>query len=178
MVNEAEFAYSQGTISSSFVPGSIATSPAISGQLTNNTAYTDPYGRIPGISFLGTAIQGFNYGSTPYFERNLDRTLFDNFSVTLGKHTLRTGAALSWMVKTENASSGVANFLFDNFADFLLGNVATYTQNSRDTIPDLHYLNVEGFVQDDWKVTQPVDAQSWTALQLFPVARGCLEYPE
>jgi hypothetical protein len=168
MVNEAEFAYSQGTISSSFVPGSIATSAAISGQLTNNTAYTDPYGRIPGISFLGSSIQGFNYGSTPYFERNLDRTIFDNFSVTLGKHTLRTGAALSWMVKTENASSGVANFLFDNFADFLLGNVATYTQNSRDTIPDLHYLNVEGYVQDDWKVSSRLTVNLGLRYSYFP----------
>jgi len=83
MVNEAEFAYTQGTISSSFTAGSIANDPAIAKQLTNNTAYLDPYGRIPGISFTGGALQGFAYGSTPYFERNLDRTLFDNYSVTI-----------------------------------------------------------------------------------------------
>ena len=168
MVNEAEFAYTQGTISSSFTPGSIANSPSISQQLTNNTAYTDPYGRIPGISFVGQTIQGFNYGSTPYFERNLDRTLFDNFSVTLGQHTLRAGATVSQMLKTENASSGVANFLFDNFADFLLGDVATYTQNSRDTVPDLHYFNFEAFVQDDWKATNRLTLNLGLRYSYFP----------
>jgi len=153
MVNEAEFAYSQGTISSAFTPGSIATSSTIASQLTNNTEFTDPYGRIPQIFFQSYVPQGFYYGSTPYFERNLDRTLFDNFSATLGKHNFRTGATVSQMLKTENASSGFASFEFDNFADFLLGNALQYTQESRDTIPDLHYFNFEAYVQDDWKVT-------------------------
>ena len=168
IVNEAEFAYSQGTISSAFTPGSIATSTAVASQLTNNTVYKDPYGRIPGISFLGTTIQGFNYGSTPYFERNLDRTLFDNFSVTLGKHTVRVGATVSQMLKTENASSGVANFEFSNFQNFLLGNVLSYTQNSRDTIPDLHYVNFEAFAQDDWKLSDRLTVNLGVRYSYFP----------
>ncbi|MGA8528132.1 MAG: carboxypeptidase regulatory-like domain-containing protein, partial [Acidobacteriaceae bacterium] len=53
IVNEAEFAYSQGTISSAFTTGSIATSSSVASGLTNNTEYKDPYGRIPGISFVG-----------------------------------------------------------------------------------------------------------------------------
>jgi hypothetical protein len=168
MVNEAEFAYTQGTISSSFTPGSIANSPTIAKQLTNNTAYLDPYGRIPGISFTGGALQGFAYGSTPYSERNLDRTLFDNYSVTLGRHTLRAGATVSQMLKTENASSGVANFQFATFQDFLLGNVASYSQNSRDTIPDLHYWNFEVYAQDDWKVTNQLTINLGLRYSYFP----------
>jgi hypothetical protein len=170
MVNEVEFAYTQGTISSQFTPGAIANSSSASGGLTNNTAYTDPYGRIPGISFVGGdgTLQGFNLGSTPYFERNLDRTLFDNFSVTLGKHTLRTGATVSQMLKTENASSGAASFLFASFPDFLLGNVRTYSQSSRDTIPDLHYFNVEAYVQDDWKLTSRLTVNLGLRYSYFP----------
>jgi Carboxypeptidase regulatory-like domain len=169
MVNEAEFAYTQGTISSSFTPGSIATSPAVSGALTNNTAYKDPYGRIPAISFVNAGgIAGYGYGSTPYFERNLDRTLFDNFSVTLGRHTVRAGATVSQMLKTENASSGVASFLFNTFPDFLLGNVQTYTQASRDTVPDLHYFNFEAFVQDDWKLTNQLTINLGLRYSYFP----------
>jgi Carboxypeptidase regulatory-like domain/TonB-dependent Receptor Plug Domain len=168
MVNEAEFAYTQGTISSAFTAGSIANDPAIAKQLTNNTAYNDPYGRIPGISFVGSAIQGFAYGSTPYFERNLDRTLFDNYSVTLGRHTLRAGATVSQMLKTENASSGVANFLFADFPSFLLGNVQTYSQSSRDTIPDLHYWNFEAFAQDDWKLTNQLTINLGLRYSYFP----------
>ena len=130
-------------------------------QLTNNTAYVDPYGRIPGISFTGGALQGFAYGSTPYFERNLDRTLFDNYSVTLGRHTLRAGATVSQMLKTENASSGVANFLVYQLPEFPSGQCSQYSQNSRDTIPDLHYWNFEAYGQDDWKLTRSADSQSW-----------------
>jgi hypothetical protein len=170
MVNEVEFAYTQGTISSQYVPSAIANSSSISGGLTNNTAYTDPYGRIPGITFVGGdgTLQGFNLGSTPYFERNLDRTLFDNFSVTLGKHTLRTGVTVSQMLKTENASSGAASFLFASFPDFLLGNVRTYSQSSRDTIPDLHYFNVEAYVQDDWKLTSRLTVNLGLRYSYFP----------
>lgn len=169
MVNEAEFAYSQGTISSSFTAGSIATSSAISSQLTNNTAYTDPYGRIPQISFVNAGgITGYGYGSTPYFERNLDRTLFDNFSVTLGNNTLRAGATVSQMLKTENASSGAASFQFNTFGDFLLGNVLTYTQADRDTVPDLHYFNTEAYIQDDWKVTPRLTLNAGVRYSYFP----------
>ena len=175
MVNEAEFAYSQGTISSSFTPGSIANSPAVASGLTNNTAYTDPYGRIPGVSFVGGAITGFVYGSTPYFERNLDRTLYDNFTATLGNHTLRVGATVSQMLKTENASSGVANFEFANFQNFLLGNVYSYTQASRDVVPDLHYFNFEAYVQDDWRVTNRLTLNMGIRYSYFPSPADVLD---
>lgn len=171
MVNELEVAYSQGTISSSFMSGSIATSSTIANQLTNNTAYPDPYGRIPDIAFL-SPITGFGYGSTPYKERNLDKTIFDNFSLTLGNHSIRAGATLSGMVKTENASSGAAVFRFDNFADFLLGNVLQYTQASRDTIPDLHYVNFEAYAQDDWTVTPRLTLNLGVRYSYFPSPAG------
>jgi hypothetical protein len=169
MVNEAEYAYTQGSISSAFTAGSIANNPAIASQLTNNTVYTDPSGRIPGISFANAGgITAYGYGDTPYFERNLDNTFFDNFSVTEGRHTLRFGATFSQMLKTENASSGAANFEFNTFQDFLLGNVLQYTQQSRDTIPDLHYTNFETFAQDDWKVSNRLTLNFGVRYSFFP----------
>ncbi len=167
MVNEAEFAYTQGTINSSFEPSAIVNSPAVAKALTNNTAYDDPYGRIPNITFLdGT--EGLTAGSTPYFERNLDRTLFDNFSVTLGRHTVRVGATVSNMLKTENASSGIAGFRFANFQNFLLGNSYLYSQASKDTIPDLHYFNFEWYAQDDWQVSQQLTLNLGLRYSYFP----------
>jgi hypothetical protein len=175
MVNEAEFAYSQGTISSAFTPGSIATSSSVSSELTNNTEFKDPYGRIPQIYFAGYPIQGFYYGSTPYFERNLDRTLFDNLSVTLGHHNIRTGATVSQMLKTENASSGLASFEFNNFPSFLLGDALQYTQASRDTVPDLHYFNFEAYVQDDWKATSNLMLNLGMRWSFFPSPADVLD---
>lgn len=174
MVNEAEFAYSQGTISSSFEPGDIMNSPTVYNALTNNFAYKDPYGRIPNISFRDGTV-GLNSGSAPYFERNLDRTLYDNFSLTLGNQTLRVGATISNMLKTENAGSGAPNFSFDNFSSFLLGDVYQYTQSSKDTIPDLHYFNFEAYVQDDWRVSAKLTLNLGVRYSYFPSPSDVLD---
>ena len=113
-------------------------------------------------------LRGYGYGSTPYFERNLDNTFFDNFSLTAGRHTLRVGATISEMMKTENASSGAASFLFGTFQDFLLGNDVDYTQASRDTIPDLHYSNFEAYAQDDWKIAKRLTLNLGVRYSYFP----------
>jgi hypothetical protein len=168
MVNEAEYAYTQGTISSAFTPGSATLNPAVTSALTNNTLYTDPYGRIPQISFQTGGITGYGYGSTPYFERNLDNNFFDNLSLTAGRHTLRLGASVSAMIKTENGSSGAASFKFEDFPSFLLGNDLFYTQASRDTVPDLHYANYEAFAQDDWKVNSKLTVNFGVRYSYFP----------
>ncbi len=166
IVNEVEFAYSQGSISATL--SGVANSPAVSGALTNNTSYQDPYGRIPSISFTGGTITGLSQGSAPYTERNLDRTLFDNISVNKGKHTMRAGITVSQMLKTENASEGAASFNFNTWQDFLLGNTSVYQQASRDIIPDLHYFNLEAYAQDDWKVNQRLTLNLGLRWSYFP----------
>ncbi len=166
VVNEAEFAYSQGTIVSTL--SGAANSPAVLSSLTNNTAYADPYGRIPTITFTGATITGVSQGSSPYNERNLDRTLFDNLSLTKGKQSIRVGYTVSQMLKTENASGGVPSFNFNTWQDFLLGNVSTYQQQSRDIIPDLRYLNMEAYVQDDVKLNRRLTLNLGLRWSYFP----------
>jgi Carboxypeptidase regulatory-like domain/TonB-dependent Receptor Plug Domain len=152
VVNELEFAWAQGTIDASFVGGDFANSTAaVSALQPNTTKYTDPYGRMPGISITG--ITGFAPGSVPYKERNLDRTYFDNLALSFGKNTIRMGFQLQQMIKNENATGGDASFSFNSFGDFLLGNVNGYGQASRDTVPNLNYYNREVYVQDDWKLS-------------------------
>jgi hypothetical protein len=152
MVNELEFAYSQGTINS--VLSGPANSPSVLSSLTNNLASPDPYGRIPSVTILDGSVTGVSQGAAPYNERNLDRNIFDNFSVTLGNHTVRAGITAQQMLKTENAGAGNANFSFNTWGDFLLGNAVQYSQANRDTIPDLHFWNTEAYVQDDWKASR------------------------
>jgi hypothetical protein len=164
MVNEFEFAYSEGNILATL--NGPANDPALTGQFTGTLAYKDAYGRLPSVSIPGVTV--VSEGSAPYHEQNLDRNIFDNFSWTLGKHTLRFGATAQWMMKSENASNGAASFTFASYSDFLLGNVAAYAQANRDIIPDLRYTNLEAYVQDDWKATSRLSVNVGVRYSYFP----------
>lgn len=177
VVNEIEYVDSWGAINSTL--SGIANSPAFLGQLTNNTQFTDPNGRAPNVGFTGgtqavPALTGLGNGSAPYFERNIDKNIFDNLSVQHGNHTIRTGFTAMWMQKTENASSGFATFTFSPtngnpaFANFLLGQADSYNQPSKDTIPHLNYLNFEVYVQDDWKISPRLTLNAGVRWSYFP----------
>ena len=170
VVNEVEFVDSWGAINATL--SGIANSPAFNSQLTNNTAYQDPYGRAPSVGITG--LTGLGNGSAPYFERNIDKNIFDNLSIQHGNHTIRTGFTAMWMQKTENGDGGAASFNFSNtngnpaFANFLLGQADSYTQQSKDTVPHLRYLNFEVYVQDDWKITPRLTLNAGVRYSYFP----------
>ena len=177
VVNEIEYVDAWGAINSTL--SGIANSPAFLSQLTNNTAYKDPNGRAPNVGFTGgtqavPALTGLGNGSAPYFERNIDKNIFDNLSIQHGNHTIRAGFTAMWMQKTENASSGFATFTFSPtngnpaFANFLLGQADSYNQPSKDTIPHLNYTNFELYVQDDWKVTRRLTINAGVRWSYFP----------
>jgi hypothetical protein len=166
MVNEVEFAYSQGTIKGAL--SGAANSSTVLSALTNNLANPDPYGRIPSVNILDASVTGVSQGSAPYFERNLDRNIFDNFSVTLGNHTLRAGVTAQQMLKTEDAAEGDPSFNFNTWGDFLLGDATQYTQASRDVVPDLQFWNTEAFIQDDWKVNHKLTVNLGLRWTRFP----------
>ena len=173
IVNELEFAYAQGTINANFESGAFANNPKDVSALTNNWTYKDPYGRMPNVNI--TNITGFGTGSAPYAERNLDRTYYDNVSLSYGKHTLRMGFQIQQMIKTENATNGDASFSFGDgtatdvpFADFLLGKVYSYGQASRDTVPDLNFYNREAYIQDDWKLNHRLTFNLGVRWSSFP----------
>ena len=172
VVNEVEFVDAWGAINS-VLTGAIADSSAFTSTLTGQTTYQDPYGRAPNISF-GSGAAGLTNTSAPYFERNKDKNIFDNLSIQHGNHTIRTGLTAMWMTKTENGDSGAATFNFSDangnpeFANFLLGQADTYSQQSHDTVPYLHYVNFEAYVQDDWKVTPRLTLNIGVRYSYFP----------
>jgi hypothetical protein len=177
VVNEVEYVSAWGAINS-VLTNAIADSPAFTSTLTGMTAYSDPYGRAPNISF-GSGAAGLTNTSAPYFERNKDKNIFDNLSIQSGNHTIRTGLTAMWMTKTENGDAGAATFSFSDhtgktppgdpeFANFLLGYADTYTQQSKDTIPYLHYVNFEAYVQDDWKITPRLTLNLGVRYSYFP----------
>src|SRR6202050_2524341 len=115
VVNEVEFADSWGAINAAL--SGFENSPSFTSQLTGKTAYQDPYGRAPNVSITGYT--GLTNGNGPYFERNIDKNIFDNLSIQHGNHTVRLGLTAMWMTKTENATSGEATF---NFGSGVNGN--------------------------------------------------------
>lgn len=167
LLDEVAFNYSWGAINSN-PTGISANAAAFTGLNTSAYPYVDPYHRIPGIGFSGiSGITGVALPSAPYHERNIDKNVYDNLSWIDGNHSIRTGFTLHWMTKTENADNPVnGDFTFSDtgapgpggylpdFANFLLGKAALYNQANRDIVPDLHYLDAELYVQDNWKVTR------------------------
>lgn len=166
MVNEVEFAYSQGTISGAL--SGPANSSSVLSSMSNNYAYKDPYGRIPSVSILDGSVTVVSQGSAPYFERNLDRNIFDNFTYTAGRHTLRAGFTTQQMLKTEDASEGNPSFNFNTWGDFLLGDAAQYSQASRDVVPDLRFWNTEAYGEDNWKVSSNLSINLGLRWSRFP----------
>ncbi|MEJ2008556.1 MAG: carboxypeptidase regulatory-like domain-containing protein [Acidobacteriota bacterium] len=156
VVNEVAFNYSWGAINSN-VTGDI-TNPSFVGAITTgNFPYSDPYHRVPGLSISGYT--GVAIPVSPYKERNIDKEAYDNLSIVRGNHSIRTGVSFQWMRKSENAvnpTNGSFSFNTVNgdpaFANFLLGQAYSFSQASRDIIPDLHFLNFAAYVQDDWKI--------------------------
>jgi hypothetical protein len=178
LTNEVEYVYTWGGID--ITEAGIIESSSFTSQLTNNWSYPDTYGRGPNLGIEGTSLAA-GPGNAPYHERNIDQSIIDNASFVAGRHALRFGFSLQVMEKTENATSGDAGFSFSTIyaadgknvilpglAQFLLGQNAGYSQASKDTIPDLHYKNIEFYVQDDWKVTRRLTLNLGLRYSYFP----------
>jgi hypothetical protein len=156
VTNEVAFGDTWGAITSN-ITGAITNPAFLSAIDETHFPFTDPYHRVPGLSISG--VQGVGIPVSPYFERNIDKSIYDNVSITHGSHTIRTGMNFQAMRKTENAVNGTnGSFSFASeygnpaFANFLLGYGSGFSQASRDIIPDLHFPNIEAYVQDDWKI--------------------------
>ncbi len=174
VVNEVAYNYSWGAINST-VTG-LVQNPSFNSALTNAWPYQSPYGIVPTISF-GNGYAGVAAPNSPYFERNIDKNLYDNLSWVVGNHSLRAGFTVQWMYKTENLGGGAGNpnFTFDDtaftgnsWANFLLGEATVYSQGNRDIVPQYHYANVEAYVQDDWKVKPHFTLNLGVRYSFFP----------
>jgi Carboxypeptidase regulatory-like domain len=130
--------------------------------------FTNTQGVIPSVSFTsGSSIIGFG----PYNEANRNVTFFDNLTWIHGAHSVRAGFSVNRYQKTENAASDQGSFAFAStgaptgttafnqaFANFLLGNVSSFTQPSADITPNLHAWQTEAYLQDDYRVSPRLTA--------------------
>ncbi len=162
-LNEAGFDYSYGAIVSD-PTGLMAT--ANSPDIKPTLPFPVTLHEVPNVTFSGGSSLA-TFGQ--YRDYNRNYAFFDNLTKILGRHTLKFGLTYNFYQKTENnglANASTFNFvsatstlpaggasLFEQaFANFLTGNVATFTQASEDVTPDIRAKQWELYAQDDWRV--------------------------
>ena len=161
LLNEAGWAFSYGAILSD-PTGLMAAvnSPDIKVPLP----FPVTLARVPALSINGlSSLTGYG----PYRDYNRNHNIFDNLTKLLGKHTLKAGVSINFYQKTENAAganAGSFSFLStprptgtsvveQAWANFLLGNAATFSQASLDLTPDMRARQFEAYFQDDYRVS-------------------------
>jgi len=161
-LNELGYAYSYGAVVSDPTGlGSSSASPDVGSAV--RLPLTSTISRVPDIAFIrNSGLFGFG----PYRDFNRNHNVFDNLTRTLGRHTVKIGFTYHRYQKSENAAkgnngsfgfadtprpSGTPNFR-QEWANFLLGNVSTFRQNSLDFRAEIRQRQLEGFAQDEFRV--------------------------
>ena len=131
---------------------------------------------VPGLTYGGgqepnetggTFCGGGGIGDCPYTNWNNIYSFNDAISKVQGKHNLKAGIYIEHTEKVQHAGqtnyTGLYNFQSggasmsadtqDGFANGYLGNFNTYNEGPRD-IGDWWFWDVEGFVQDNWRVSR------------------------
>ncbi len=123
------------------------------------------------MTFNGTRINaspGFGTGDAPFINYNTTIDISDNLTKIWGKHTIKGGI---YMQRSRKDQTSFANFngsynFGDNpsnpydtgfgFSNALLGVYNTFNQAANHINGQYRYWNIEGFVQDTWKITSHV----------------------
>ena len=123
-----------------------------------------PY--LPGFSFGSTPVNAASFGESnvDYVNTNRIYQFSDNLTKIWQNHTIKAGLYIERNRKLQPGSptyTGSYSFGKDvnnpldsgnGFANALLGNYDTYTENSGHFVYDVYYWNREFYVQDDWRV--------------------------
>ena len=160
LVSDASFNFSQSAIEST-PQGLMA--KANSPDINVPEPFANTQGVLPYLSWTGGSTL-IGYG--PYHERNRNIAFSEGLTWIKGRHTLKFGGSLTRYNKTENAANQEGSFSFSNvgaptgtssfnqsFANFLLGNVATFSMPSQDITPNVSQWQIEAYAQDDFKLT-------------------------
>jgi len=162
LVNEIGYAFSYGAIVSRPIGLALSeNSPNVAAAI--KLPFPSTLARIPSIAPGYGGVAGFG----PYDDFNRNHNIYDNLTWIRGLHTLKFGTSLNFYQKTENAGgNNVGSFSFasaprptgsaatttmQQWANFLLGNVSTFTQADQDLTPDIRAKQYEFYVQDDFR---------------------------
>jgi hypothetical protein len=161
LVNDVGFNFSQSAIVT--VPIGL-TAKTNSPDINPKEPFSNPLGVVPTVAVSGGSSI---VGNGPYADYNRNYAWFDNATWIRGRHSVKFGYQGNRYNKTENANGGAqGTFNFSSaglptgtstfqqaWANFLLGNVSSFTQSSMDITPDIWAWQHEFYLQDDFKVT-------------------------
>lgn len=167
LINEFTYAPSRGGVTIAVVDDKFTratnniTVPLLFSDANNGDAIPNfNYGGIAGQTFPTTVFNG-----SPFRQTFALDNFTDNLTKVWGKHTVKTG--IYWQ-RSHNRRTSFgpiqANINFNNdatnplntghpFANALLGIYNTYEQASVQLSNDFVYNNIEGYLQDTWKIT-------------------------
>lgn len=148
---------------------------------TSSSNANDMFNLLPGITFGGgaNAEMGYSIGTAPYFNANPIWTVEDNLSKVVGQHQFKMGFYWESNAKIQPAGNNYeGNYTFspsttdplntgfgpcpggkvavcgDGYANALLGYYTAYTQQTKRTVFNVKYQNLEFYVQDNWRLTR------------------------
>jgi carboxypeptidase family protein len=127
---------------------------------------------IPDVSAI-TGYALFSGAARSLLSPTTDIQLGDNMTWLHGAHTLKFGVIVVRNRKDQNARSLYAgqvqfstnasanpNTTGNGFADALLGNFSTYTEAAADLIGLFRFSQTEGFVSDNWRLSQKLSLEA------------------
>jgi hypothetical protein len=166
LVNEFSYAPSRGAVSIAVIDDSFTRA---ANNITVPLLFTgaNPGDAIPNFNYGGIAGQTFpttGFNGSPFTQTFSLDNVSDNLTKVWGQHTIKTGFYLQRSHNKRTSFGPIqANINFNNdatnplntghpFANALLGIYNTFEQASVQLENDFIYNNIEGFVQDTWKI--------------------------
>ena len=166
LINEAGYSFSYGAIVSQPIGLALSeNSPNVTAAV--KLPFKVTLDRIPSLFFTGGYTGANESGFGPYDDFNRNHNFYDNVTWVRGLHTLKFGTSINYYQKTENAGgNNVGSFNFattpiptgsaatasmQQWANFLLGKVSSFSQADQDLTPDIHEKQFEFYVQDDFR---------------------------
>jgi hypothetical protein len=158
-VNEAGYSYSHGAI---LVQPIGLISESLSPDIHPKLPFNNLSGRVPTLG-LFNAESLFGFG--PYRDLNTNHSALDNLTWVIGRHTTKYGLVYHHYEKSEGSFSRIDNGLYNfqglgptgnsfeqEWANFLLGNVAVFNQANANPVADIHQNEFEYFAQDQYRI--------------------------
>jgi hypothetical protein len=188
LTNEFMFGYGSNSISitNTTDAGKLPTSMTMTGLFNNGFGGKVPSFNINGGSTYGQLNQ--DAGPVPFYNSNPTYTYRDTLTKLLHSHNLKTGFYFTADQKNEDAELNTQGYLGysangttgyisngsgsysssgNSFADFLVGNISTYTQSNVEPKYHFKFKILEPFIQDDWHATRKLTLNLGLRMSLF-----------